>query len=236
MNRVRKHLTFANLVASLALFIALGGVGYAAVKIPEKSVGSAQLKNGAVTTPKISQAARNSLRGQTGPEGAAGPVGKTGPKGSTGDVGATGAAGAPGPTGPTGSKGDPGTSEGYFDQDSVTIAATQAGSDIAGTSLDAGSYLISARIQVQGQYGAPVRCALKNTAAVEIDDASVRIQSSYLSSGNALSLSAPLTLASAGDIVVKCSFPDINDENNGNQYSFVTNVSAVQVSTLHAAD
>lgn len=230
MNRVRKHLTFANLVASLALFIALGGVGYAAVKIPEKSVGSAQLKNGAVTTPKISKAARNSLRGQAGPEGAVGPVGKTGPKGSNGETGATGA------TGPTGSKGDPGTSEGYFDRDSNTIAATQAGSDVSVTSLDAGSYLISARIQVQGQYGAPVRCALKNASAVEIDDASIKIEPSYLSSGNALSLSAPLTLASAGDVSVKCSFPDINDQNNGNQYSFVTNVSAVQVSTLHAAD
>lgn len=233
MNRVRKHLTFANLIASLALFIALGGVGYAAVKIPEKSVGTAQLKNGAVTTPKISQAARNSLRGQAGPEGAVGPIGKAGPKGATGDTGAPGSAGATGSTGP---QGEPGTSEGYFDRDSGTIAASQAGSDVASTTLDAGNYLVSARIQVQGQYGAPVRCALKNPSAVEIDDASIRIQPSYLSSGNALSLSAPLTLASAGALTVKCSFPDINDQNNGNQYSFVTNVSATQVSTLHASD
>lgn len=35
-------------VACLALLIALGGTSYAAVKIPDKSVGRAQLRNGAV--------------------------------------------------------------------------------------------------------------------------------------------------------------------------------------------
>jgi len=43
----------AMLVASIALFVALGGVGYAAVNIPNGSVGTAQLKNAAVTGQKI---------------------------------------------------------------------------------------------------------------------------------------------------------------------------------------
>jgi hypothetical protein len=37
----------------LAVFIALGGVGYAAIKLPKNSVGTKQIKNGAVKASKI---------------------------------------------------------------------------------------------------------------------------------------------------------------------------------------
>jgi hypothetical protein len=50
---MRPRLTYANIVATLALFIALGGASYAALKVPKKSVGTKQLKKNAVTTPKI---------------------------------------------------------------------------------------------------------------------------------------------------------------------------------------
>ena len=53
MKKIRARLTFANVVACMALFIALGGVGYAATKLPKNSVGSKQLKNGAVTGAKL---------------------------------------------------------------------------------------------------------------------------------------------------------------------------------------
>jgi hypothetical protein len=43
----------AMVVACLALAIALSGVGYAAITIPRKSVGTAQLKSNAVTSPKV---------------------------------------------------------------------------------------------------------------------------------------------------------------------------------------
>ena len=43
----------ANVVAYLALFVALGGTGYAAVNLPRNSVGTAQLRNGAVTNSKL---------------------------------------------------------------------------------------------------------------------------------------------------------------------------------------
>lgn len=42
-----------NPVAYLALFIALGGTSYAAVRIPDGSVGTAQLRAGAVTGAKV---------------------------------------------------------------------------------------------------------------------------------------------------------------------------------------
>lgn len=54
MKGIRRHLSFANVVACLALFVALGGVSYAAVNLPKNSVGSKQLKKGAVRTNDIS--------------------------------------------------------------------------------------------------------------------------------------------------------------------------------------
>ncbi|HEY6780672.1 MAG TPA: hypothetical protein VI111_06945 [Thermoleophilaceae bacterium] len=47
------RLSYANVVATLALFVALGGASYAAVALPRDSVGSAQLKRNAVTAKKI---------------------------------------------------------------------------------------------------------------------------------------------------------------------------------------
>lgn len=56
-------------VAVLALLVALGGTSYAAVTLPANSVGTKQIKKGAVTLPKIAASARASLRGQRGPAG-----------------------------------------------------------------------------------------------------------------------------------------------------------------------
>ncbi len=57
MQRIRKRLTFANVVACIALFVALGGASYAATRLPKNSVGSKQLKKNAVTTAKIKNGA-----------------------------------------------------------------------------------------------------------------------------------------------------------------------------------
>jgi hypothetical protein len=47
------RLTYANVMATIAVFIALGGASYAAIKLPRNSVGTRQLRNGAVTAAKI---------------------------------------------------------------------------------------------------------------------------------------------------------------------------------------
>jgi hypothetical protein len=49
---IRKHLSYANVAASLALLLALSGVAYAA-GLPRNSVGTKHIKNGAVTTRKL---------------------------------------------------------------------------------------------------------------------------------------------------------------------------------------
>ena len=50
---IAKKLSYANVVATLALFIALGGGAMAALHIPANSVGTHQLKDGAVTGVKV---------------------------------------------------------------------------------------------------------------------------------------------------------------------------------------
>jgi hypothetical protein len=82
---VRQRLTYANVVASIALFVALGGSSYAALTLPRNSVGSNQIRAAAVGTSElrdrsvaltdISKGARRSLRGAAGPQGPAGPAG-----------------------------------------------------------------------------------------------------------------------------------------------------------------
>ena len=53
MTRLRNRLTYANVIATLALFIALGGVSYAAFKLPKNSVGTKQIKREAVNGAKV---------------------------------------------------------------------------------------------------------------------------------------------------------------------------------------
>ena len=62
MRRFRPTLTYANVMATLALFIALGGTGYAALRVPRASVGSIQLRRHAVTNSKIAPGAVSASR------------------------------------------------------------------------------------------------------------------------------------------------------------------------------
>lgn len=57
MKTLRNKLTYANVMATFAVFIALGGASYAAVSLPRNSVGPAQIKKNAVTTAKIKNGA-----------------------------------------------------------------------------------------------------------------------------------------------------------------------------------
>ena len=109
--RLRPHLTYANVVASLALFVALGGSSYAAVQLSKKSVKSkhiarsavtaAKIKNNAVTSGKVKDGSLLSLDFAAG-QLPAGPQGPPGPQGAKGETGAAGTNGTPGAAGVTG--------------------------------------------------------------------------------------------------------------------------------------
>jgi hypothetical protein len=86
----------ALVVATLALLFALTGTGIAAVAaLPRNSVGTKQLRNGAVVSSKVrnhSLLARDFRRGQL-PRGPIGPIGPTGPAGPRGPQGPPGSSG-----------------------------------------------------------------------------------------------------------------------------------------------
>src|ERR671933_2158737 len=103
MSRLFRHRPSPSMVvASLALLFALTGTGIAAVTaLPRNSVGTAQLRNNAVTSSKVrnrSLLARDFKRGQL-PRGPIGPAGQPGPPGSPGTRGPTGPAGPAAGTG-----------------------------------------------------------------------------------------------------------------------------------------
>lgn len=53
MSRIRPHLSYANVMATIAVVIALGGTSYAALNLPQHSVGTKQLKPHAVTSSRL---------------------------------------------------------------------------------------------------------------------------------------------------------------------------------------
>src|SRR3954449_3246562 len=95
MQRLRARLSYANVMATIAVFVALGGTSYAVTSLPRNSVGAAQIRSRAVGASEIrpgsvrskqvrdrslsvrdlSPAARESLRGQRGGIGPQGPAG-----------------------------------------------------------------------------------------------------------------------------------------------------------------
>ncbi len=107
MRKVLRRPSPAMVVACLALLVALGGTSIAAVnQLGRNTVGTLQLRTGAVTNPKIRNNAVNSAKvaprsllrsdfapgqlpaGPIGPQGPTGPAGAAGPAGPAGVIGA----------------------------------------------------------------------------------------------------------------------------------------------------
>jgi hypothetical protein len=107
----RIRLSYANVVASLALFAALGGSSYAAISITGKQVQDNSLtakdvRNASLTSQDVrdqSLLAQDFKKGQL-------PAGPQGPRGDTGAPGPKGDPGATGPQGVQGERGLPGVS------------------------------------------------------------------------------------------------------------------------------
>jgi hypothetical protein len=90
---IRSRLTYANVISTLALFVALGGGAFAATKFvgPGKVVRLCVSPGGAVRVLKVGQKCgrgkTNVQIDQTGPQGAPGPPGQTGSQGLPGPQG-----------------------------------------------------------------------------------------------------------------------------------------------------
>ncbi len=106
----RPSLSYANVTATLALILALGGTSYAAVQIngadiKRKSIPLNRLKG----KPPVGKTGAAGQRGATGATGPVGAPGSTGAPGAAGPQGATGLRGPKGETGPNGVQGATGT-------------------------------------------------------------------------------------------------------------------------------
>lgn len=105
----RRRPTPAMVVALVALAVALGGTGYAAITLPRNSVGPDQIRRNAVRSAEIkNRSVRLADLHRTAR--IAGPQGPAGPQGAPG---AAGAAGEPGPKGDKGDTGAPGSAVAY---------------------------------------------------------------------------------------------------------------------------
>jgi hypothetical protein len=160
-----RHASYANVVASVAMFVALGGASYAAVKLPSNSVGTAQIKTGAVTSKKIRKSSLlatdfkqgqlpdgtqgpagaigsqgiTGLQGRQGEKGDAGTIGAQGPQGEKGAIGATGSQGGTGVTGPQGPQGEKGTQGGKGDTGTIGAQGPQGEKGAIGATGATGS-------------------------------------------------------------------------------------------------
>jgi hypothetical protein len=137
LSALRARLTYANVISTAALFLALGGTSYAALTITgrdvhDSSLTGADVRNSSLTGADVRNGSlrgadirdgtiaerdlahplrRDLLRaesGATGPTGPEGPVGGTGPRGEIGPVGPKGDAGSDGIAGATGEQGPAG--------------------------------------------------------------------------------------------------------------------------------
>lgn len=101
MHRGRGRLSYANVMATLAVFVALGGSAYAVSQLPKNSVRAKQIAKDAVKDPEIADNAVDSSEVEQGSllsaDFAAGqlPVAEQGPRGIQGEQGVQG---PPGPT------------------------------------------------------------------------------------------------------------------------------------------
>lgn len=87
LSRLRRILSPATVISVLALFVALGGAGYAATtigstQIANNSVASVDIRNGTIVPKDLSPRAVSALRGGAGPAGPAGAPGAAGSPGA----------------------------------------------------------------------------------------------------------------------------------------------------------
>src|SRR3954452_11920919 len=101
MARLTRRFTYANLMSTVALFIALGGASCAAIILPADSVTTKQVKDRSLLS-------KDFKSGQL-PRGATGPIGPVGPTSAKGDAGAKGDTGTKGDAGAKGDAGSQGT-------------------------------------------------------------------------------------------------------------------------------
>jgi hypothetical protein len=199
---VRRHLSYANLVATLALIFAMGGTAVAAKRYLISSTG------------QISPKVLKKLKGATGRTGA------TGPAGSPGSAGPAGSAGGEGPRGP---------SNGYS-AFKVSVGALSTEDTIGSLAVPAGSYIVTAKLRIinNGTERGDLACRLLNDVNSDEDESQVtteKIGSEPFKGRAVLALETASKLATAGHWIVTCNGSATEEGKD-------LEIDAVQVATL----
>jgi hypothetical protein len=134
------RLSYSNVMATIAVFMAMGGGAYA-LSIPRNSVGATQIKTNAVGAPEIktsavrsSEVRNSSLLAEDFKEGQL----PAGPQGATGATGASGTTGAQGPPGVSGLELVFAESPMNSNSGKEAVANCPAGKRVIGTGADIG--------------------------------------------------------------------------------------------------
>ncbi len=192
----------ALVVASVALFVALGGTSIAAVTaaLPRGSVGTVQLKQNAVTGAKVRNGSllRADFKGGQIP------------------------AGAQGAAGPAGPQGDTGPSNAYARSVDGPIAIPVTGTTLATLTIpQAGSYVISAKTYVTGSTTSIVTCRLE--AGGDVDQS--QTLSGVVGASFTLALLVVHTFAAPGTVDLKCSAA-------ATQQAYFAKIAAIRVGSI----
>jgi hypothetical protein len=147
MKPIRRHLSDANVVATLALLFAMGGSAIAA---------NHYLIN---STKQINPKVLKKLKGQRGRTGF-GIQGQPGPTGKNGLAGKNGPTGATGPTGAQGTPGTPGSARGFaYVKADGTVEGKGGSIDIAIHKVSTGEYCLI--LTPRQEFRAPILATLQ---------------------------------------------------------------------------
>jgi hypothetical protein len=219
MKRLRTNLTYANVMATIAVFLVFaGGTAFAASHmLPKNSVGPGQLKKGAVTPVKLSKSSKATL---VGPTGAAGQRGAQGPKGDRGDRGEVG------PTGPST------IYAGFHDEQRQISALLPAMSTVVTLNgLPAGAYSIQAKFQAKSYVA-----ATDFTECILVAETDFDAGYQYLGDAEYGDFTAPFALqlvhtfpTAGGEVAIKCGHS--KNEGSGANLSNIK-ITAIKVGSI----
>ena len=167
---IRRRMTYANVVATLAMVFAMTGGAYAASKYLITS--TKQIKPAVLASLKGAKGAAGAsgAQGTAGPQGAAGAAGKEGPAGKDGKEGPAGKEGPRGKEGQEGIEGSPWTATG-----TLPSGKTETGTWAVGEVTAGAKPLASAPLRVPISFAIPLATGLTSNEVHFINKANKEV-------------------------------------------------------------
>jgi Collagen triple helix repeat (20 copies) len=226
MSLLRGHLSYANVVATLALVFATSGGALAASRY---LITSTRQINPKVLKQLQGRAGAPGLPGRPGLPGPGGAPGAQGPQGLPGPVGSTG---PQGPQGPEGPRGPSEVFEARLKKDSAEIEPKILRTFTL-ENLPAGAYVIDGKatiMQKQNQPASSIECELSAGADHDTTNQLLSTEAEEL-----VSVSTELTheFTSTGEVTMSCS-TDTDKWKFLSEGPQVTRIIAIRVDALHS--